>query len=567
MNECIFLDEVTMKKTVLVSMLSLSAAFLFADVPAVNQLGFAPESPKLLVFRGSDTASVEIRNLESNATVLTVPAPRPVFDEASGDTVQAFDFSSVKKEGSYLVVRGGKISGVPVSVQKNPYLELTKAALKWFYFQRAGFALDTRFAGPWARAAGHLDTAVQVYGETRQIRSPKGWYDAGDFGKYIVNSNITVTTLLRLYEDYPRYAKKLEWEIPRENKKLPALLEEVKWNLDWMLSMQDFDGGVFHKLTSLNFCGNVMPSDDTLSRFAIGKGIVATLGFAGVAAQASRIYQKFDRAYAKRLLDAAVRAYDFAKKNPNLFYEQPADVFTGSYLPKGEDGKDEARFAAAELFASTKDKRFLEDLESLSLLASGIWWGDLNMFAVFRVAETKAFGDSLVRDAQKKLRDLAEGIFADSKSSPYRIPMGSHWTWGSNSQVANNGMVLMEASRILKDKKYREAAEDALSYLLGKNPLHMSYVTGFGARSPMHPHHRASEADSVTLPVPGMLVGGPHLGKQDVGKEHWQCPDYGVKNRPAVAYLDSACSYATNEVAINWNAPLAYLAGALDAER
>ena len=413
MNECIFLDEVTMKKTVLVSMLSLSAAFLFADVPAVNQLGFAPESPKLLVFRGSDTASVEIRNLESNATVLTVPAPRPVFDEASGDTVQAFDFSSVKKEGSYLVVRGGKISGVPVSVQKNPYLELTKAALKWFYFQRAGFALDTRFAGPWARAAGHLDTAVQVYGETRQIRSPKGWYDAGDFGKYIVNSNITVTTLLRLYEDYPRYAKKLEWEIPRENKKLPALLEEVKWNLDWMLSMQDFDGGVFHKLTSLNFCGNVMPSDDTLSRFAIGKGIVATLGFAGVAAQASRIYQKFDRAYAKRLLDAAVRAYDFAKKNPNLFYEQPADVFTGAYLPKGEDGKDEARFAAAELFASTKDKRFLEDLKSLSLLASGIWWGDLNMFAVFRVAETKAFGDSLVRDAQKKLRDLAEGIFAD----------------------------------------------------------------------------------------------------------------------------------------------------------
>lgn len=558
-----------MKKSNLSILGLLLVSFVFADVPAINLLGFSPKSQKQFVVKGSDTASVEIRELLTNKLAIRLAAPRAVYDEASGDTVQLFDFSPVQREGSYGILRNGKIFGSPVSIQKNPYRDLAKASIKWFYFQRAGMALEARYAGIWARPAGHLDTAVRVYGTDRKISAPKGWYDAGDFGKYIVNSNITVSTLLKFYEDFPSYVKRLEWDIPRENKKLPALLEEIKWNLDWMLSMQDSDGGVFHKLTSLDFCGNIMPHEDTLSRFAIGKGITSSLGFAGVMAQASRVYRKFDKAYSQRLLAAARRAYEFSQKNPTLFYEQPKDVFTGSYIAKNEDGKDEFRFAAAELFETTREKRFLDDLKALSLFAdkhSGLWWGDVNLLAVFRVAESSAFGDSLKKEAQRLLLDVANSLFADYDSSAYRVPVSSRkWTWGSNSAVANNGIILLQAYRISKDKKYRQAAEEALAYLLGKNPLHLSYVTGFGSRSPMHPHHRQSEADSVFLPVPGMLVGGPHLGKQDIGEESWKCPDYAAKGFPAIAYLDSVCSYATNEVAINWNAPLAYLAGALDA--
>lgn len=545
------------------------ASIVFADVPATNQLGFSPESQKQFVLKGSDTASVEIRELLTNKLAVRLAASRAVYDETSGDTVQLFDFSSVQREGSYAIVRNGKILGSPVSIQRNPYRELTKASLKWFYFQRAGMALEARYAGIWARPAGHLDTAVRVYGKDRKISAPKGWYDAGDFGKYIVNSNIAVSTLLKFYEDFPAYAKRLDWDIPREHKKLPAILEEVKWNLDWMLSMQDADGGVFHKLTSLDFCGNIMPHEDTIPRFAIGKGITSSLGFAGVMAQASRIYRKFDKAYSQKLLAASRRAYDFSQKNPMLFYEQPKDVSTGSYIAKNEDGKDEFRFAAAELFETTREKRYLDDLKVLSLTINkngGLWWGDLNLLAVFRVATSPAFGDSLVQTARKLLFEEAKSLFAVCDSSAYRAPLPSpKWNWGSNSHVANNGIILLQAYRISKEKKYRAAAEEALAYLLGKNPLHLSYVTGFGSRSPMLPHHRQSEADSVLLPVPGMLVGGPHLGKHDIGEEPWKCPDYAAKGFPAIAYLDSACSYATNEVAINWNAPLAYLAGALDA--
>jgi endoglucanase len=94
-----------------------------------------------------------------------------------------------------------------------------------------------------------------------------------------------------------------------------------------------------------------------------------------------------------------------------------------------------------------------------------------------------------------------------------------------------------------------------MDYILGRNPTGYSFVTGFGEKTPLYPHHRISQSDGVTAPVPGMLVGGPHLGQQD------KC-DYKY-NQPATSYIDSWCSYATNEVAINWNAPLVYVIGAL----
>jgi endoglucanase len=124
---------------------------------------------------------------------------------------------------------------------------------------------------------------------------------------------------------------------------------------------------------------------------------------------------------------------------------------------------------------------------------------------------------------------------------------------------------LLHAYYLTKDKSYLDGAQQTLDYLLGKNPLEISYVTGFGYRSPKNPHHRPSESDFVDEPVPGMLVGGPHLGKQDIGEENWKCKDYAGANKPALAYIDHQCSYATNEVAINWNAPFAYLASALQA--
>ena len=568
---------------------ALAVAVPSFAIPLANQLGFAPESEKTIVIPGNDANPLEVRDM-SGKTVLTLEPPMVYDWEYSGEEVQTYDISSIKKPGTYRLFRDGYI-GNPIVIGEDVYEDLTRAALKWFYFQRAGMALDTRYAGKWARAAGHMDDSVIVYGtdlptattvaqtnkkpvpkklDTKIIKSTRGWYDAGDYGKYIVNSGITVFTLLELYEHFPKYMDTLQWNIPREFPKMPAILEEVRWNLSWMLSMQDKDGGVYHKLTSLKFGSSTMPEIDGALRYAIEKSLTATLDFAAVMAQASRVYAAFDNDFANRMLKASEMAYYWAKRHPKALYKQPADVQTGDYTYGDENGKDEFAFAATELYRATKKPEYLKDLKTYKFRADGPWWGDVNMLAVYHVALDSAdFGPKMGGDARKALLMAANELRAVGDTSAYRLPaLPSSWNWGSNSAMANNGIVLLHAYFITGDKSYLDGAQQCLDYLLGKNPMEMTYVTGFGYRSPRFPHHRVSESDFVDDPVPGMLVGGPHLGKQDInldGTELWKCPNYATADKPALAYIDNRCSYATNEVAINWNAPLAYLAGALQA--
>jgi endoglucanase len=137
----------------------------------------------------------------------------------------------------------------------------------------------------------------------------------------------------------------------------------------------------------------------------------------------------------------------------------------------------------------------------------------------------------------------------------------SDFVWGSNAVALNQAMMLVQAYRITHKADYLNAAQSALDYTLGRNPLGMSYVTGFGAHPALHPHHRPSEADGIAAPLPGWLVGGPNPGQQDAKDCHVAYPS----KQPALSYLDHACSYASNEVAINWNAPLVYVAAALQS--
>ena len=564
----------------------------------INQLGFTPESEKLALVPGSDANELEVRDLSGN-TVLKMEAPLVYDWEYSGEEVQTYDFSAVKTPGTYRLYRGGEYLGNPVIIGDRVYEDLARASLKWFYYQRSGMPIEAKYGGKWLRAMGHPDDKVIVYGTDERtakgyqksvgkkhpdagknivINSSRGWYDAGDYGKYIVNSGITVFTLLELYEDFPAYMDTLSWNIPRELKNYPSLLEEVRYNLDWMLTMQDKDGGVYHKVTTLMFGGSVMPELDGAPRYAIIKNTVATLDFAAVMAQASVIYRKLDGAYADRMLQAAEKAYKWAKTYPKQFYRQPDDVQTGSYAPDNEDGKDEFRWAAAELYrakvaAGQKDKAsagYLNDLKKNPFTPDGAWWGNVNMLSVFRVAkDEQTFGADLAKAAKKVVMDEANNLRAVGDTSGYHLPAFPwSWNWGSNSAMANNAMVLLHAYYLTADKSYVDGAQQILDYLLGKNPMEISYVTGFGFRSARNPHHRPSEGDLVDDPVPGMLVGGPHLGKQDInldGTELWKCPDYAAADKPALAYLDNRCSYATNEVAINWNAPLAYVSAALQA--
>jgi endoglucanase len=131
--------------------------------------------------------------------------------------------------------------------------------------------------------------------------------------------------------------------------------------------------------------------------------------------------------------------------------------------------------------------------------------------------------------------------------------------WGSNAVVLNQALVLLQGHWLTGRRDFLDAAQSQFDYILGRNPLGVSFVTGYGVRTPMHIHHRPSEADGIDEPVPGLLSGGPNPGRQDAR----DCKVPYASSVPALAWLDDNCSYASNEIAINWNAPLVYVSAAL----
>jgi len=527
----------------------------------INQIGYRPADPKEFALVDG-TGDIEIVDA-AGQTVLQVTPKASSYWAPSTQNVQLVDFTALTVPGTYSIKQGGQVLRSDLKIADKTFEDVAKAALKWYYYQRASMALEETYAGQWKRDAGHTNSTVTLHsstGTSGTIESSKGWYDAGDYGRYIVNSGITTYTLLSLYEHFPEYFNTLKWNIPAEGT-LPDLLAEIKYNLDWMLTMQAADGGVYHKLSTLQFPGDVMPAKDTEKLYVIGKGSAATFDFAGVMAAAYRVYKTFDATYAAQCLEAAKKAYAWGLQNPNKTFTNPSDVATGSY----SDGElsDEKAFASMELFISTGDASYKPTIDpnKTSIVPA---WPEMYGLAVYAAATHATELGADAETAKSMLLQYANE-FAYAASSGFGVVMSNEdFVWGSNAVAGNQGVFLLYAYYVTGEQKYYEAAKKVIDYLLGKNPLDMSFLTGFGTKSPKLPHHRPSTADKITDPVPGMIVGGPQPGGEDIGSKSWECKDYrtGV---PATSYTDNRCSYATNEVAINWNAPFAYIAGALEA--
>jgi endoglucanase len=492
------------------------------------------------------------------------------------------DFSELHTPGTYVIVVPGLGYSYPFEIKSGVHGGLLRESIKAFYYQRMSTTLPEKYAGKWHRSFSHPDDRVLVHASAASARRPtgtvlssrRGWYDAGDYNKYIVNSGITMGTLLSAYEDFPSYYDAVKLNIPESDNTVPDLLDEVLWNLRWMLTMQDpDDGGVYHKLTNAEFDKFVMPDKAVTPRYVVQKGTAATLDFAAVMAQAARVYKKIDQQFpglSDSCLSAAKAAWLWAVKNPKVAYQQNAlnkkfdpDIKTGDY----GDGNftDEFIWAAAELYVTTKSPSYYSAVDLFPDNAMPLpSWSQVRLLGYYSLIR---FADSLppgshaaVSDLKKRLLQTADVIISDVDQRPFMTVIGStarDFIWGSSSVAANQSIVLINAFRISGDSRYLKYALYNLDYLLGRNATGYSFVTGCGDKTPMHPHHRPSEADGIDEPVPGFLTGGPNPGMQDKCEYPSSIADE--------AYTDDVCSYASNEVAINWNAPLVYVAGAMEA--
>ena len=551
-----------------------AAAHAPADTTAIqlNQVGYLPGGAKWAAVRDVPAANFAVLDDASGREVWRGALGAAQRWKPAQEALRLADFSALRQPGRYRLQVAGLPPSAPFVIAPDAYAALNAAALKAFYFNRASLALDGAHAGAWARPAGHPDERVLVHAsaagpgrpEGAVISAPKGWYDAGDYNKYIVNSGITVYTLLAAYEHFPAFFQAQRLNIPESGNGLPDLLNETLWNLEWMLAMQDpADGGVYHKLTNKGFDGVVMPHQATSERYVVMKSTAATLDFAAVMAQSSRVFAAFETqrpGLSARMLAAAKRAWAWAGTHPGVVYQQPADVRTGGYDDK--ELADEFAWAAAELYVSTRDDTYLAAMKANAAPADVPGWGGVGTLAWITLAQHRERLTPAADRAQieRQITTLATKLAGRWQASPYRVAMqDTDFIWGSNSVALNQALVLIQGYRLTGERRMLDAAQSALDFVLGRHPTGYSMVTGFGERSPMHPHHRPSEADGVAAPVPGFIVGGPRAGSGDDCKQPYP------SQAPAKSYLDAMCSFTTNEIAINWNAPLVYVSAALQA--
>ncbi len=518
---------------------------------AVNQIGYLPKAYKSATLRGEALGqTAKLIDEATGEALFEAAIDSGVADPDTGDNEAAFDFTSVEGEGTYHIESGDAVSP-SFKISSDVYDEAFKASIKMLYYQRCGTELTADLAGDFAHPVCHAEDAVLYEDSSKALDVSGGWHDAGDYGRYSVAGAKAAADLLLAYENYPDVFTD-DIGIPESGNGIPDVLDEAKYELDWLLKMQADNGGVYHKVTCRNFPGEVMPEDETDQLVIMPITTTSTGDFAAVMAIASRVYASVDKDYASKCLDAAKKAaaYLDATESDKAGYKNPSDISTGEY--EDVNDVDERFWAYAELFKTTGDKAYETSMANwLPDNGYSLGWQGVAGYGGYAYLSAKDTSDDIRSSVQAEADKMAKEIVANADKYPYGSSIIGDYPWGSNLTIANNGGYLLMMRDVISSYD-KNAADKQLNYLFGNNSTGYCFFTGFGTTFSDHPHHRPSQAMGKT--VPGMLVGGPNNGLND---SYVANVLQGVPS--AKCYADNSQSYSTNEVAIYWNSPLIYL--------
>ncbi|MBB5804632.1 endoglucanase [Saccharothrix ecbatanensis] len=549
----------------------------------VDQVGYVPGLPKRATLTSDATAPQTwvLKNSAGTSVATGQTVPRGSVDPESGDSTHLIDFSSYDTAGAGYTLTVGTETSYPFDIATAAIKKLRYDSMAFFYHNRSGIEIEAQYVGAeYARPAGHLDVAPNKgdnnvpclstvpCGYTLDVRG--GWYDAGDHGKYVVNGGISAWQVLNTYERAKLIGDAAALgdgtlAIPEKANGVPDILDEARWEVEFLLKMQAPDGMVHHKIHDANWTGlPMLPHQDPQARRLSATSTAATLNMAAVAAQSARIWKTIDPAFSAKAQAAAVKAYAAAKANPNKIADPNDGTGGGSY----SDDKltDEFYWAAAEMFATTGEASYRTDVTSsahfkgASLNARGFDWGstgplgDITLALVpngLPAADVTAIKSAFTTVADAHLSQMA----TQGYPAPYKPTTG--YDWGSNGLIANNIAVLALAHDFTGAEKYRTGVFEGLHYLMGRNPMSYSYVTGYGDQPVKNVHHRhwANQLEP-TLPIapPGVLSGGPNSALQDpiAARLLEGC-------KPQKCFVDHIEAYSLNEVTVNWNSAFAWI--------
>ncbi len=525
----------------------------------VNQIGYLPDMTKTAVFRGSaEEVGTEfyVINADTEKKVYTGKITGGVENKSADETDWFGDFSEVTTPGNYYITTDVLEPSFTFAVGEDVYTKALDASLYMFYLQRCGCEIVDESFG---HKACHDSEAI-IYGTDKKIDVSGGWHDAGDYGRYIVPAAKTVADLLLAYEKNPSLFTD-DLGIPESGNGIPDVLDEVRFELEWMLKMQDeATGGVYHKVSCENFPGYVMPDKETDTLYVTPVSTTATADFCASMAMAYEWYKDIDKDFAQKCLDAAKSAWTFLEENPDFIFENPKEIVTGAY----NDTKDidERYWAAAQMYRATGDKKYEEAFLSYagSKGRNGLDWSTVGSYGniAYLTMDESLQSEEGYAIAKKAIINEAADMVDTAKSTAYETAISS-FAWGSNMTISNCGMILYTASLVDDSVDYEDVAMEQLHYLLGKNPCGTSFLTGFGTVSPENPHHRPSMAAQKA--VPGMLVGGVNSNLEDSAALALL-----EDEPPAKCFIDNAESYSTNEITIYWNSPFIALMADVLAE-
>ena len=518
----------------------------------INQIGYRPLDKKTVyVSRAAKGDAKEFSLCRADgSTVYSASLTAAAEDELSGGGYFCGDFSPLQEQGQYFV-KIGEAKSFSFSISDTVYDEVTLSSLQYFTDSRCG------------QGVCHTGDA-EVYGSGEKKKVQGGWHDAGDYGRYIVAGTKTVMDLLLAYKKSPeKYA--------RLNKgKGFDLLGEVRFELEWMLQMQREDGAVYHKISGYHFCGFIMPEDEKEQMVLAPVSTSATADFAGCLAYATGFFKAEgpaqDKAFAEKLLAAAIKAQNYLFSHDDELYINPPEITTGGYGDR--DVRDERYFALCSLFAATGENNYLtqalklrEDKKQDKPDAKHPWnkgwqegfgWPFVSGYGTEMLLEqADQLPQELFEEIKNGIISQAEGYLAKSNSTAFGY-CSQFVMWGSNGAICDLAHVMLMAYDLTGRKEFLEAAKRQIDYILGCNPVNYCYVTGAGTKQVIHPHHRPSGASGRVYP--GMLSGGPCAGLLDAyAKEHL------TGQPPLKCFADAQPSYSTNEVAIYWNSALVYV--------
>ncbi|MBO4637471.1 MAG: glycoside hydrolase family 9 protein [Clostridiales bacterium] len=573
----------------------------------LNQVGYFAGCAKRATLLSDSSAPVPFSVTDSSGNTVFEGQSIPFgFDPDSEDNVHILDFSGLDQAGTY-TISTSEGESYPFSIGDNTvYSAMLYDGLNYFYQNRSGIAIESSYitsgdVSSLARPAGHpsdIATVRPLNGYSASSGSQDvtgGWYDAGDHGKYVVNGGIALWMLQNRYESALATGTEAAFAdgtmaIPENGNGYPDLLDEARWEMEWMFRMLVTEGDcrdmVYHKVHDEKWTGlGLSPADDDLARVLLPPSTAATLNVSACAAQAARLWNGIDNEFAQECVDIAIRTYNAALSHPDM-YAPLDDSNSGGGAYGDTDVTDEFYWAASELYITTGDPSYLEAMEdsqwylavptdlsggeSVNTFGSFDWGHTAALGTMSVVLNGASFDSSVFEQAKRNMTAAADYYVAAEASQGYGQPYGQStlsynnsntgYIWGSNSFVADNAVIMSYAYILTGDGQYIDGAIGGLDYLLGRNPMDYSYVTGYGYHSVMYPHHRywANLIDpSFPLAPSGVMVGGPNVGLEDpwVRGMGWHYGDIA----PAKAYLDHIEAYSVNECTINWNAPLVWL--------